>query len=131
MKEIRAYKALLKTLGVSDEQLILMLNEPERVIEMKMDYLWSCLTPRQIECLELRFGFKDSICHTLEEIGKHFNVTRERIRQIIASAIHRIRYSTCYNILLYGELVFCRSCGKKCLFSRDGDICTCKDCFTM
>jgi RNA polymerase primary sigma factor len=49
------------------------------------------LTPREKRILELRFGLKDGITHTLEEVGQQFGVTRERIRQIEAKALERIR----------------------------------------
>ncbi len=49
------------------------------------------LTPREQKILSMRFGLEDGITHTLEEVGKEFGVTRERIRQIEAKAIERIR----------------------------------------
>lgn len=49
------------------------------------------LTPREQKILKMRFGLKDGIFHTLEEVGKEFDVTRERIRQIEAKALERIR----------------------------------------
>ena len=49
------------------------------------------LTPREQKILAMRFGLKDGINHTLEEIGKEFGVTRERIRQIEAKSLERIR----------------------------------------
>ncbi len=49
------------------------------------------LTERERQILEMRFGLKDGATHTLEEVGKVFNVTRERIRQIEAKAIQKIR----------------------------------------
>ncbi|TSC72639.1 MAG: RNA polymerase primary sigma factor [Parcubacteria group bacterium Gr01-1014_38] len=49
------------------------------------------LSPREQKILEMRFGLKDSIHHTLEEVGKEFDVTRERIRQIEAKALEKIR----------------------------------------
>lgn len=49
------------------------------------------LTPREQKILQLRFGLEDGITHTLEEVGKEFGVTRERIRQIEAKALMRIR----------------------------------------
>ncbi len=49
------------------------------------------LTPREQKVLEMRFGLTDGVTHTLEEVGKVFNVTRERIRQIEAKALEKIR----------------------------------------
>jgi len=49
------------------------------------------LSLREQKILEMRFGLKDGITHTLEEVGKEFGVTRERIRQIEAKALERIR----------------------------------------
>ena len=42
--------------------------------------------------MSMRFGLDDGITHTLEEVGREFGVTRERIRQIEAKSIERIRY---------------------------------------
>ena len=50
------------------------------------------LQAREQEVLELRFGLLDGTCHTLEEVGKKFNVTRERIRQIEAKALRKLRH---------------------------------------
>jgi RNA polymerase primary sigma factor len=50
------------------------------------------LQAREQEVLELRFGLTDGTCHTLEEVGKKFNVTRERIRQIEAKALRKLRH---------------------------------------
>jgi RNA polymerase primary sigma factor len=49
------------------------------------------LTPREQKILEMRFGLADGVAHTLEEVGREFDVTRERIRQIEAKAIERIQ----------------------------------------
>ena len=50
------------------------------------------LQKREQEVLELRFGLLDGTCYTLEEVGKRFNVTRERIRQIEAKALRKLRH---------------------------------------
>ncbi len=49
------------------------------------------LTPREQKILEMRFGLTDGVAHTLEEVGQEFGVTRERIRQIEAKALERIK----------------------------------------
>ncbi len=49
------------------------------------------LTPREQKILEMRFGLVDGVSHTLEEVGKEFDVTRERIRQIEAKALEKIQ----------------------------------------
>lgn len=51
----------------------------------------SDLTPREQKILEMRFGLLDGMNHTLEEVGREFDVTRERIRQIEAKALEKIR----------------------------------------
>ncbi len=50
------------------------------------------LTPREAKVLKLRFGLEDGKSRTLEEVGKEFNVTRERIRQIEAKALRKLRH---------------------------------------
>ncbi len=59
--------------------------------EQLVDVL-STLTPREEKVLKLRFGIEDGRTHTLEEVGKEFNVTRERIRQIEAKALRKLRH---------------------------------------
>lgn len=49
------------------------------------------LTPREQKILDMRFGLEDGVTHTLEEVGKEFKVTRERIRQIEAKSLEKIR----------------------------------------
>jgi len=63
-------------------------------VELLKDYIEeaiSDLSPREQKILEMRFGLKDGVTHTLEEVGKEFDVTRERIRQIEAKALEKIQ----------------------------------------
>jgi RNA polymerase primary sigma factor len=59
--------------------------------EQVMDVLAS-ITPRESRVLELRFGLEDGRSRTLEEVGREFHVTRERIRQIEAKALRKLRH---------------------------------------
>jgi len=52
----------------------------------------SSLTPREAKVLRMRFGINMNTDHTLEEVGKQFDVTRERIRQIEAKALRKLRH---------------------------------------
>ena len=52
----------------------------------------SSLTPREERVLRMRFGIGMNTDHTLEEVGKQFNVTRERIRQIEAKALRKLKH---------------------------------------
>jgi len=52
------------------------------------------LTDRERKVLRLRFGIGDGVDHTLEEVGQQFDVTRERIRQIEAKALRKLRHPT-------------------------------------
>ena len=57
------------------------------ILKEEIKEVLETLQPREQEVLELRFGLIDGTCHTLEDVGKRFNVTRERIRQIEAKAL--------------------------------------------
>ena len=57
-----------------------------------IDSVLKTLTPREESVIRLRFGLHDGRCHTLEEVGMEFNVTRERIRQIEAKALRKLRH---------------------------------------
>ena len=62
--------------------------------ELLRDYIVKALkdlSPREQKILEMRFGLADGVTHTLEEVGKEFDVTRERIRQIEAKALEKIQ----------------------------------------
>ena len=58
----------------------------------KLEDVLSTLTSREQRVLQLRFGLEDGRSRTLEEVGKVFNVTRERIRQIEAKALRKLRH---------------------------------------
>ncbi|HPC31117.1 MAG TPA: sigma-70 family RNA polymerase sigma factor [Candidatus Paceibacterota bacterium] len=61
------------------------------LLKEELKELMSGLTEREQKIIEMRFGLKDGISHTLEEVGKAFNVTRERIRQIEAKTLERLK----------------------------------------
>jgi RNA polymerase primary sigma factor len=70
-------------------------NEAARHLQrQKIDYVLRSLTEQEKEVLILRFGLLDGVERTLEEIGQHFKVTRERIRQIEAKALRKMRHPT-------------------------------------
>ncbi len=62
------------------------------ILKEEIRNVLSTLQDREQEVLELRFGLVDGTSHTLEEVGKKFNVTRERIRQIEAKALRKLRH---------------------------------------
>jgi RNA polymerase primary sigma factor len=57
-----------------------------------IDEMLDDLTPREAKVLRMRFGIDMSSDHTLEEVGRQFDVTRERIRQIEAKALRKLRH---------------------------------------
>ena len=65
-----------------------------QLLKEQIDGVLSSLTPRERRVLQLRFGLEDGRSRTLEEVGKEFNVTRERIRQIEAKALRKLRHPT-------------------------------------
>ena len=82
------------TLGdfIEDQKTI----SPDRAAAMQLlkDHvrdILDTLSPREQKILEMRFGLHDGVAHTLEEVGQEFGVTRERIRQIEAKALERIK----------------------------------------
>lgn len=63
-------------------------------VQLLRDYIQHAikdLSPREQKILEMRFGLKDGVTHTLEEVGREFDVTRERIRQIEAKSLEKIQ----------------------------------------
>jgi len=66
-----------------------------QLLKEQIDGVLSTLTPREQRVLQLRFGLEDGRSRTLEEVGREFSVTRERIRQIEAKALRKLRsYAT-------------------------------------
>ena len=62
-----------------------------KLLKNRLKEISSELTPRELKILGMRFGLEDGIMHTLEETGEEFGVTRERIRQIQAKALEKLR----------------------------------------
>ncbi len=63
-----------------------------RILQQQLNSVLKSLPPREQDVLKMRFGLVDGYSLTLEEVGLHFNVTRERIRQIEAKALRRLRH---------------------------------------
>jgi RNA polymerase primary sigma factor len=86
-RELRLADLLMDKEGVSPSQSIIGLNLREQTAEgVKM------LAPREGEILNMRFGLRNGRAHTLEEVGLHFALTPERIRQIESDALKKLRY---------------------------------------
>jgi RNA polymerase primary sigma factor len=64
------------------------------MLKQRLHEVLKTLTEREQEVLTLRFGLADGYSRTLEEVGRKFNVTRERIRQIEAKALRKMRHPT-------------------------------------
>ena len=82
------------TLGefIEDEKEIMPSQSAARgLLRDQLKEIMSDLNPREQKILAMRFGLEDGVTHTLEEVGKEFGVTRERIRQIEAKALEKIR----------------------------------------
>ena len=73
--------------GVSPAEAVVNVNLKERT-----DYVLRTLSPREEKIIKMRFGLEDGSEHTLEEVGRSFDVTRERIRQIEAKALRKLRH---------------------------------------
>ena len=68
-------------------------NTTEKLLKEQISEVLLTLTPREQKVLQLRFGLEDGRSRTLEEVALEFSVTRERIRQIEAKAIRKIRHT--------------------------------------
>jgi len=62
-----------------------------QLLKEQVNSVLALLTPREQKILRMRFGLEDGRSHTLEEVGQEFGVTRERIRQIEAKALAKLR----------------------------------------
>jgi RNA polymerase primary sigma factor len=74
-----------------EEQIAPSISAARKILKSYINEIISDLTPREQKILDMRFGLSDGVTHTLEEVGKVFSVTRERIRQIEAKALEKIR----------------------------------------
>jgi len=78
---------------IEDEEAISPSDEASRrILREVLDEILESLSPREVRILQMRFGLVDGCTHTLEEVGRKFGVTRERIRQIEAHALSRLRH---------------------------------------
>ena len=77
---------------IKDDKSIAPNTEAARkLLKDRLKEISSELTPRELKILGMRFGLEDGVMHTLEETGEEFGVTRERIRQIQAKALEKLR----------------------------------------
>ena len=64
------------------------------LLKEQLEEAMSALTEREKEVLKMRFGLNEAQPLTLEQVGKYFNVTRERIRQIEAKALRKLKHTS-------------------------------------
>jgi len=71
----------------------------QKLLQEQVSGVLNSLSPREGRVVQLRFGLKDGHAHTLDEVGKKFGVTRERVRQIEAKALRKLRHPRHYRKL--------------------------------
>ena len=76
----------------TDDRLADRLGDAGSACARRAHDVLDALTPREAKVLRMRFGIDMNTDHTLEEVGKQFDVTRERIRQIEAKALRKLRH---------------------------------------
>jgi len=77
---------------IEDDQAVSPAESANRqILKENIRKMLEYLTPREQKIIKMRFGLDDGISHTLEEVGKEFNVTRERIRQIEAKVLQKLK----------------------------------------
>jgi RNA polymerase primary sigma factor len=69
-----------------------LVSASKQLLKDQIDEVLLTLTPREQRVLQLRFGLEDGRARTLEEVGLEFKVTRERVRQIEAKALRKLRH---------------------------------------
>jgi len=80
---------------IEDEDALEPMDAADReMLREQVQNALTVLSDRERQVLELRFGLMDGKDHTLEEVSRYFNVTRERIRQIEAKALRKLRHPT-------------------------------------
>jgi RNA polymerase primary sigma factor len=80
---------------IADESIASPIEETNKgLLREQMEEILSSLSVRERDVLALRFGLTDGESHTLEEVGERFGVTRERVRQIEAKALRKLRHPT-------------------------------------
>ena len=84
---------------VADENAEAPASRRPRMVAQQINLALKSLTPREEKVIRLRFGLDDGRPRTLEEVGRDFGVTRERVRQIEAKAIRKLHSRKCLSLL--------------------------------
>ena len=101
MDDLKNLEDVLEMLRVQEQMQEILEKQQDEIEELRMenrslkeqlDEVLDTLTEREQKVLRLRFGMNDGRARTLEEVGKEFDVTRERIRQIEAKALRKLRH---------------------------------------